>query len=170
MAFFKESTCAFTIKNSINAICDGKGRYIHPNISVVIKCKKDFFVSGPLKATCADHSSTCEPCNCNVEGSSGTTCDDGTGKCNCKRGFYGIKCENQDCLTLSWGQWGRYVQTKANFNHCIARSDSIFSKGKPSFIVDLISPVDRAQARLAMRSEVQILYQLTSFGFSLISL
>ena len=78
---------------------------------MVVRCEKNYFVSGSPVASCSDFtSSTCEPCECNVGwGSVDGACADISGQCRCKPGWYGVKCENRDCQTEEWGQWGRYV-------------------------------------------------------------
>ena len=55
--------------------------------------------------TCSVLKSTaCTPCNCHVNGSSSTSCDD-NGVCSCKGTFWGAKCSNRDCRVTSWSAW-----------------------------------------------------------------
>ncbi|XP_073483348.1 laminin subunit alpha-2 isoform X3 [Aquarana catesbeiana] len=43
---------------------------------------------------------SCQPCNCNINGSESTTCDIHTGKCECKYNVVGRQCD--ECLPNCW--------------------------------------------------------------------
>ena len=106
-SFFKNNTCEFVVDHSINANCSGKGRYVTAQMTINTKCEVGYFVHGSPIAKCGDNSSTCEPCACNEEGRVNETCEDMSGRCTCKEGYYGLKCEEKDCKLLEWGSWGR---------------------------------------------------------------
>ncbi|KAM4728868.1 laminin subunit gamma-2 [Anableps anableps] len=42
--------------------------------------------------------STCKPCNCNIQGSEDDQCDD-SGRCRCRPGFEGLRCDRPNCPT-----------------------------------------------------------------------
>ncbi|XP_077371311.1 laminin subunit beta-1 isoform X3 [Festucalex cinctus] len=68
-------------------------------------CKEN--VSGPNCDQCApnhwnygqEHS--CEPCNCDLQHSTGTHCNMFSGQCHCRPGFGGSRCT--ECEQLHWG-------------------------------------------------------------------
>ena len=103
---FNSQTCSIYVAYSKNADCTGKGRYIHPKMSIEVQCKKEYFVKGSRTAKCGDVPS-CEICACDTIGSVGKDCDDHTGQCDCKPGSYGVKCQNRHCQVGFWENWGR---------------------------------------------------------------
>ena len=107
MAFYKSITCELKVSHSINADCSGDGRYVTPSMIVTTKCEDAYFVQGSRIARCGDNSSTCQPCACSQEGSVNSSCEEMTGKCTCKPGYFGLKCERVECIKGEWGSWTR---------------------------------------------------------------
>ncbi|XP_023158823.1 laminin subunit alpha-1 isoform X2 [Ceratitis capitata] len=52
------------------------------------QCRPGYF-GNPL----AYPNSTCQPCNCNMDGSANDDCDSQTGQCQCRSGVTGLKCD-----------------------------------------------------------------------------
>ncbi len=124
MSKFNQTTCEYSIADSVNVQCSG-GRYVHPAITIVNQCEANYFLTGTAETSCMSNlTSKCSPCNCTVTGSNGTECDDQSGVCSCKPGFYSEKCENRDCVWSSWsafsscskscGYGGKWTKTRTH--------------------------------------------------------
>ena len=100
----RHKSCTLFIPNSEHINCSG-GFYLNKGITVSVTCNTNFYLIGSDKVTCNGHSSTCNACNCNAEGSTTMQCAQETGKCKCNEHFYGDKCENRDCVWSNWSQW-----------------------------------------------------------------
>ena len=90
-----------------------------------------FFI---ITDTCSALSSTtCAPCNCDIQGSTTPFCDS-SGKCPCKQNFYGTKCSNRDCKLSDWTQWAGHCpcgQDTIKRNRTRSVLTSLLGKGKP---------------------------------------
>ncbi|KAK3105907.1 hypothetical protein FSP39_008362 [Pinctada imbricata] len=59
----------------------------------------------PTEGTCSWYTSkSCNPCECDVTGASSLQCSE-DGKCTCKTGFRGQKCDTRDCVMSQWQGW-----------------------------------------------------------------
>ena len=106
-------TCSsFQVANALNLHkCEAShlGFGLIPFIAAIeLQCQPGYYPNKKL-VTCPTETipqeAKCEACNCDLTGSKNTECDDITGKCSCKDGFYGDKCENRNC-DGHWDSWG----------------------------------------------------------------
>ena len=105
-------TCpSFDVENTLNLKkCEAGhlGFGLVPLTSTIkLQCKPEYYpttelISCPTKDN--PQESKCLACNCNATGSESLQCDDFTGKCRCKPGFYGDKCETPNCEG-KWADW-----------------------------------------------------------------
>ena len=103
---FIENTCSYNIPNSKTIGCNGETfGYTHPGMNVTNICDNAFYVKGHEEVNCVDKDSSCQPCSCDQVGSKGVECSKQDGLCNCKKDFYGEKCESRDCKWGTWNTW-----------------------------------------------------------------
>ena len=105
-------TCpSFKVENTLNLHKCEEGNLgfglIPSNSPIKLQCQPGYYgtakyISCPTKE--APQTAKCEACNCDPTGSESELCDDITGKCTCKAGFYGDKCETPNCQG-KWDSW-----------------------------------------------------------------
>ena len=59
-------------------------------------CDDGYYTSGNTTSGKLSSTASCSDCMCNVEGSLGKSCSQGSGTCNCKPGYVGDKCDDCD--------------------------------------------------------------------------
>ena len=105
-------TCSsFDIANTLNlAKCEASnlGFGLIPSSSVIeLECAPGFHPSSAF-VTCPTEESpqtaSCQACNCDPVGSVDNNCQGVEGQCQCKDGFYGVKCETANC-DGEWEPW-----------------------------------------------------------------
>ena len=107
-----EITCPrFQVQNTLSLqVCEENhlGFGLIPVDAVIpLECNSEFYpttttVSCPAEG--ASQTAKCEACNCDPTGSVNQECQALTGKCACKPGFYGDKCNSRDCVG-NWNPW-----------------------------------------------------------------
>ena len=105
-------TCpSFMVNNSLNLErCEASNLgfgLIPVSSSVELLCKDGFYPNAKtVWCPSKDYNQTaeCVSCGCNIAGSHNISCEAFTGKCHCKDGFYGTKCENVNCEG-NFGGW-----------------------------------------------------------------
>ena len=107
LSAIKKSTCQYHIRHSANVQCNK--HYLHPGMVIRNRCNRNYYVHGSSQTSCTRKRSSCAACHCYRYGSVTWACTDIHGQCRCKRGFYGKKCNNRNCV---WSNWSRY-------GHCL---------------------------------------------------
>ncbi|XP_053566671.1 laminin subunit alpha-2 isoform X2 [Bombina bombina] len=94
----KPCQCNNNLDLSVPECCDSK-------TGICLICKPG--IAGQYCDKCGDGyfgdalgPSSCQPCNCNVNGSMSTTCNKLTGQCECKNNVVGRQCD--ECLPNCW--------------------------------------------------------------------
>ncbi|XP_063397174.1 uncharacterized protein LOC134681467 [Mytilus trossulus] len=81
------------------------GYYITQNIPLSAICKSGYYRVGLPEFNCQQTLPKCTFCNCNKIGSTSTACNNESGICSCKKGYYGTKCDSKDCVWSIWNGW-----------------------------------------------------------------
>ncbi|KAK3106563.1 hypothetical protein FSP39_022637 [Pinctada imbricata] len=80
--FFERKTCQIKIDNSLNFNDCTNGYYIYSGMKVEVKCAENYYINRSSSL------------HCSVDG-----------KCTCKAGFRGQKCDTRDCVMSQWQGW-----------------------------------------------------------------
>ena len=108
MSAIKKGTCQYDIRNSINVHCNK--HYLHPGMTIENRCKRNYYVYRSVQTSCTNKRSSCSACYCYRLGSRSQQCNNIHGKCSCKHGFYGKKCNNRNCVWHRWSPYGHCLR------------------------------------------------------------